>query len=557
MKRLAMCAALLAAVAAEAQVTTRRGRVNVGDATLSWASTGSGQPIVFIHGYAQHQGIWDDQVAAFAPRFRVVRYDVRGFAESTGHPDASANPEDLRLLLDALGVRKAHIVGLSMGADVALRFAVLFPERVDGLVLYGVPPTPDAPQPVELFPLFAALPALARSHGLDTVGKLIIASPLGWMPPERPELTEKLFRDWAKFDGRDLLDPRPPSGRTPEIDLTHVSRLRMPTLIVHGDHEVPSFRAFADTLARRIRHAKRAVITNGGHGAHFAQPAQFNKALSDFFSSFPETRTGRLDVGDATIHYASTGSGPAIVFIHGWSQHLGIWDDQATAFSPRYRVIRYDSRGFGESTGHADPTAEPDDLRALLDSLGIARAHVVGLSRGANIALRFAVLFPQRVETVVLYGIGPIPGFRSGPMGPPLRQEFARIARQYGLDSLGKHVRASDLAWRPADRPDITDLYERQWRDYKGRDLLDPRPPSGRTREIRLEDVNGMRVPTLIVHGDHEMPLFRQVADTLVHRLPTAQKVVIADGGHGAHFAQPERFNAALRDFFDLVAKKP
>jgi pimeloyl-ACP methyl ester carboxylesterase len=288
MKRLTMIAMLLAGIVhAQAPVAqqTQTGRINVGDATLSYAATGQGQPIVFIHGWSQHRGIWDEQVAAFASRYRVLHYDVRGFAGSTGHADASANPEDLRLLLDALGIRTAHIVGLSMGADVALRFAVHFPERVSAVVLYGAPPTPDAPQPVELFELFGSLPDLAKRQGLDTVGKLIMSSPLAWMPPERPELKEAMLREWAKYDGRDLLDPRPPSGRTAEISLAQVSRLRMPTLIVHGDHELPSFKAFADTLVRRIPNARKVVIANGGHGAHFAQPERFNRALLEFFTA--------------------------------------------------------------------------------------------------------------------------------------------------------------------------------------------------------------------------------------------------------------------------------
>jgi pimeloyl-ACP methyl ester carboxylesterase len=282
-----MMALLLAMTPVQAQVQsaqpTRTGRVNVGDAMIAYASTGAGQPIVFIHGYAQHLGIWDDQVAAFSPRYRVIRYDVRGFGQSGGHMDPSANPDDLRQLLDGLGIRKAHIVGLSMGANVALRFAVLFPDRVEKLVLYGAPPTPDAPPPTELFQLFSTLPELAKTHGLDTVGKLIMESPLAWMPPDRPELKESLYREWSKYEGRDLLDPRPPSGRTPEINLSQVSRIRVPTLILNGDHEVPSFMAFADTLLKRIPRARRVIITDGGHGAHFAQPDQFNKALRDFF----------------------------------------------------------------------------------------------------------------------------------------------------------------------------------------------------------------------------------------------------------------------------------
>ncbi len=65
--------------------------------------------------------------------------------------------------------------------------------------------------------------------------------------------------------------------------------------------------------------------------------------------------------------------------------------------------------------------------------------------------------------------------------------------------------------------------------------------------------MNGIRVPTLIIHGDHEMPLFQLVADTLLRRIPDARKVVITNGGHGAHFAQPQQFNDAMLAFFRSV----
>ena len=268
----------------------------------------------------------------------------------------------------------------------------------------------------------------------------------------------------------------------------------------------------------------------------------------------PRTHAGQVNVGDATINYASTGSGQPIVFIHGWAQQLDIWDNQVAAFSPTYRVVRYDSRGFGRSTGFADATAEVDDLRQLLDSLGVRKAHVVGLSRGSGIALRFAVLFPERVNSLVLYGQGPLPGFTPMP-AENLVATFREIAKKYGLDSLGKHIVASPLAWMPPDRPDLRDSILAKWSEYSGRDLLDPKPESGRTRRVTIDDVNGIRLPTLIVHGDHEMPLFQAVADTLLKRIPGSRKVVITNGGHGAHFAQPAQFNRALRDFFASVER--
>jgi pimeloyl-ACP methyl ester carboxylesterase len=262
-----------------------------------------------------------------------------------------------------------------------------------------------------------------------------------------------------------------------------------------------------------------------------------------------QTRT--MNVGDATLRYELSGSGPVVVLIHGWAQDLEIWDEQVAALSPDYRVLRYDRRGYGRSTGHADPTADPDDLRILLDRLGIRTATVLGLSAGAGAALTFGVAFPDRTDALILYGLGPPAGFYRRL--PPIFASFRQVARDHGLDSLGKLVLAMPLAWRPPNRPDLDSLYRRSWARYEARDLLDPEEPSGRVTPARVEDFGRIRVPTLLIHGDHEMPLAIEVADTAMRRLPNARRIVIADGGHGAHFAQPARFNAAVREFLATV----
>jgi 3-oxoadipate enol-lactonase len=267
-------------------------------------------------------------------------------------------------------------------------------------------------------------------------------------------------------------------------------------------------------------------------------------------------QTATVNVGDASINYELTGTGKSVVvLIHGWAQDLTIWDDQVAALSRTYRVLRYDRRSYGSSTGHADPTADPDDLRILLDSLNIPSAVVLGLSGGARTALTFAVAFPDRVSALVLYGSGPPVGFQPMPPGPRPNERFGQIARQHGLDSLRKFVESIGLSWEPPDNPDYGKRIERMWSRYDGRDLLDPRPPSGRVALSRMEDLAKVRVPTLIVVGDHDTPLFRLVADTLTRRIANARQVVITDGGHGAHFAQPERFNAALLEFLASISR--
>jgi 3-oxoadipate enol-lactonase len=263
--------------------------LNVGDASINYDVAGRGPTVVFIHGWAHNISVWDDQVPAFKTRYQVVRYDSRGFGRSTGFADESAEPQDLLVLLEALHVNRAYIVGHSRGGSVALRFASAYPNRVAGLVLYGAFPQ-GFPAPAEVGQFFGSLSSIAKQNGLDSVGKLVLASPIGWVPPGRNDIAEHYRRLWSAYNGKDLLDPHPESGRVPTVSIAQLSNLRVPTLVIIGDHEAPFIAAAADTLARHIPGAKKVVIPNAGHGAHFAQPASFNSAIMDFIYDVERNR---------------------------------------------------------------------------------------------------------------------------------------------------------------------------------------------------------------------------------------------------------------------------
>ena len=273
--------ALLLSVGGGLAAQTRT--INVGDAVINYDVTGRGRTVVFIHGWTQNKSIWDDQVPVFSKHYRVLRYDSPGYGKSTGFDDESAEPLDLLVLLEALRIDHAYIVGLSRGGGVALRFAAAYPEKVDGLVLYGAG-HPSVPVPPEVMQLFGSLPGIAKQYGLDSVGKLILSGDLAWVPPGRSDIMERYRRLWASYAGKDLLDPHPESGLVPMPNTARLSTLRVPTLVINGDHDLPFIAAAADTFARRIPNVKKVVIPNGGHGAHFAQPTTFNGALLDFFN---------------------------------------------------------------------------------------------------------------------------------------------------------------------------------------------------------------------------------------------------------------------------------
>ena len=264
-----------------------------------------------------------------------------------------------------------------------------------------------------------------------------------------------------------------------------------------------------------------------------------------------------VNVGDALINYEIAGEGTPLVLIHGWAQDLSIWDDQVREFARLQRVIRYDRRGYGKSTGFADASADAMDLRILLDSLGIQSAQLLGLSAGSRAAINFAVAFPDRVKALVIYGQALLPGFTPAPDGPTPVMMLRAVAQKHGLDSAGKVLMAHPLSWTPHGRPEIQNRLKTLWARYSGQDLLDPKPESGRVPHATLDQVAGIRIPTLVISGDHDLPLFLQVADTLVRRIAGAQRVVIPDAGHGAHFAQPAKFNAAVLRFLGEAERRP
>jgi len=263
--------------------------LNVGDATISYDVNGKGPAVVFIHGWTQNTSIWDDQVAALKSRYQVVRYDSRGFGKSTGFADVSEEPQDVVLLLEGLRIKKAYIVGLSRGGDVALRFANAYPNRVAGLVLYGAFPA-GFPGDTAMGRLLASLPTIAKENGLDSVGKLVLSSPIAWVPPGRSDITERYRRLWSAYKGKDLLEPHAESGRIPAVQMSQLGNIKVPTLVIYGDHDAPFIAAAGDSLAAHIPGAKKVIIPNAGHGAHFAQPASFNSALMDFFYSVEQNK---------------------------------------------------------------------------------------------------------------------------------------------------------------------------------------------------------------------------------------------------------------------------
>ena len=219
-------------------------------------------------------------------------------------------------------------------------------------------------------------------------------------------------------------------------------------------------------------------------------------------------------------------------------------------------MIAFDRRGYGRSTGDADPSADPGDLRALLDTLHVRTASLVGHSAGADIAQRFAAAMPERVDALVLYGGAPPAGFPGEPPPGAAGDRLKQMARQFGIDSVKRMIFAlpqfqpgPHRSAAAAARVDSI-LARNTWRD-----LLEDHPPSGAFPPARLDQELAWRMPVLYISGDREAQAWQRTTDSLVVWMHDARKVVVPGGGHAVHLDEPARFDAALQEFLTQVQR--
>jgi 3-oxoadipate enol-lactonase len=267
--------------------------VAVPDGVLRGEQAGDGPPVVLIHGFSFDRSMWDPQFAALAHGYRVIRYDLRGFGAS-GRPVAGrGHVADLLALLDALAVERAHLVGLSLGANIALAAAALHAERVRRLVLAS-PGLPGYPWTTPRPPDEAA--AVARLEGVEAGKRFWLEHEIFRSADAYPQAWERLVAMVERFPGYQWADG-PAAEPLPALT-SYLSTLAAPTLVLNGELDVAGYREIAGVLRREIPGAQGAEITGAGHLLNLERPGVFNERLLGFLGS-PACRGGASVAGDA------------------------------------------------------------------------------------------------------------------------------------------------------------------------------------------------------------------------------------------------------------------
>jgi 3-oxoadipate enol-lactonase len=265
--------------------------------------------------------------------------------------------------------------------------------------------------------------------------------------------------------------------------------------------------------------------------------------------------TAYLETNGARIAYDEEGSDEAVVLIHAGVANRSMWDDQVAALRDAYRVIRYDTRGYGETETDAVDFSNRADIAALLDHLGEDAAHVVGLSRGGVIALDFTIEFPDRVRslTVAAGGVG---GYESPAESPPETwqvpdklyeaKDWAGLAdweTAYWADGPGQPPDRVDPSVRQRVHDWVLENYRAE-KEEGSPQPLDP-PAGGRLGQLRA--------PLLVLLGTVDDPGTSESMRHLAASVPHARLEEFEGSAHMLNLEQPDRFNQILREFLDGV----
>jgi len=256
-----------------------------------------------------------------------------------------------------------------------------------------------------------------------------------------------------------------------------------------------------------------------------------------------------LDLEDGRLYHEIAGppTADAVVFLHGFSLDTRLWDGQWQTFAERYRVLRYDLRGFGRSSLPDRPFSHVEDLRALLHHCQLAAAHLIGLSLGGGVVLDFALAQPASVRSLIL-----VDATLGGFAWTKDWSEPGRAARANGL-AAAKAAWLSDEVFAPAlERPEAAARLRQMVADYSGWHWLNRGLERGPTVPA-AERLATITAPTLVIVGERDTADFHAIAARLERSLPNARRVTLPGLGHLPNLEAPEAFNAVALPFLAEV----
>jgi pimeloyl-ACP methyl ester carboxylesterase len=250
------------------------GYIKVGKDSIFYESSGSGKVIILIHDGLLDREVWNNQFFHYSKYFRVIRYDRRGYGNSSPSSEHYSNPEDLNTLFTYLKIDSACLIGCSSGGGLAIDFTLQYPQKVTSLVLVG-----------------AVVGGLPYTSHMTTRG--------GYLPPDIKDFKEVsiyytskdpyeiYYENTAvKETATELVKKYPLRDNAPHTydpqAYRRLNEIKVPALIIVGEFDIPDVHAHSGAINAGILNSKRIIIPRSGHLVPMEQPDLFNEAVDNF-----------------------------------------------------------------------------------------------------------------------------------------------------------------------------------------------------------------------------------------------------------------------------------
>jgi len=260
-------------------------------------------------------------------------------------------------------------------------------------------------------------------------------------------------------------------------------------------------------------------------------------------------------VNGVRLYYEIHGAGEPLLLIEGLGYASWSWFRQVEKLSDAYRVVSFDNRGVGQSDKPDIPYSidvMADDVARLLESLGIEKAHILGVSMGGYIAQKLAINYPQKVKSLVL-GCTAFGGPQSIPLTEEALQSMLKVEGLNAEEVIRQGFKAAISPKFIKAYPDVVDQLV-TWR------LENPTPRYAWDRQFAAarafnveSQLNKIKASTLVITGSDDIVVPPQNSSLLADRISGAQLVIIPGGGHLFFIEKSEEFNRTVLEFLETI----
>jgi 3-oxoadipate enol-lactonase len=266
--------------------------------------------------------------------------------------------------------------------------------------------------------------------------------------------------------------------------------------------------------------------------------------------AYSDDKGNYCPIKEGILFFLKEGSGPPLVFIHGFGLDHRMWENQVNYFSKKYTCIALDLRGFGKSTVPADQSfSNHEDLNDLLEFLKFDEPVIlVGLSMGARVASNFAITFSEKTRAII-FADGAIDGFAFQDFNLSYiyetgKNEGIEVANKMWLD----HPIFNSARNHKAVFESLTEMVM----SYSGWHWINKNPIRNLTPPA-LEQLQKLTMPCLILIGELDIPDFKSIADLLNKQIINSAKIEMKGVGHMCNMESPDKFNELVNRYLSEI----